>query len=241
MRSSVRLFVLGFGAALVAMVAAPAATAASAAAPNAQDKAFMTANAQTNLAEISLANLALTHTQTIDVRNLATALLKGHQKAQQELVRVAKAVRFTLPSAPNVTQQSQAARLSKVAPYDFDKSWLTVEQQGHLTSIKNTQAEIEHGSDPTVLAYAKKYLPVAQMHLGLINQTIKGTHVAAAPIAPPGKLNPTPTAVITTGQLAHGAKTHASSDAPWLIGVTVLIALAVGGGMLRVRQSMSKD
>src|SRR5579875_1432873 len=186
MRSSARLLLLGAGAVLIAVVTAPAATAAAAAtAPNAQDKAFMTANAQTNLAEISLSNLALKHTQNIDVRNLAVTLLKGHQKAQQQLAQVAKAVHFALPSSPSLAQQSEVVRLSTVAPYDFDKSWLVAEQNGHLTSIKNTQTEIEHGSDPAVLAYAKTYLPVAQMHLGLVNQTINGTHVAAAPVPPP--------------------------------------------------------
>lgn len=229
------LAVLG-PAVLLGALAPPAAAATV----TAQDKAFMTANAQTNLAEISLSQLALKRTQTIGVRNLATTLMIAHRKAQTQLTDTARAVGFTLPTKPNATQLAQAAKLGTTPVLDFDKTWLTVEQQGHVLSIKNTQTEIQQGSDPAVVSYARSYLPTARMHLGLINAAIKGTHVSAAPVAPPTPLHASPAAVVTAGQLAHGAKTHPSSDAPWLIGALVLLLIIAGGGLMRLRFSMSK-
>jgi putative membrane protein len=215
--------------------AAPPATAA--AAPSAQDKAFMTSNAQTNLAEIAAAKIALSRSHSPDIRNLATTMLADHQKAQRELESAARSAGFTLPTAPNPTQQAQAGQLQSVSTLDFPKTYLQIQAQGHLASIKATETEIRSGSDPAVVAYAKTYLPVAQMHLGMVNQAIKGTHVDVAPVTAPA-LSPAPTAVVTTGPLAHHAKASASSDVGWLIGLAALIFLGIVALGLGLRRSM---
>jgi putative membrane protein len=201
-----------------------------------QDKAFMTSNAQTNLAEISAAKLALAKAGQ-EWHDLASKILHDHQTAQKELHQAARSTGFTLPSRPNATQLAQAKRLQAMGSAGFVAAFLQAQANGHRLSIKNTQAEIRNGSDPAVVAYAKKYLPVAESHLAMVNQAIVGGHFAATPAAPPSPISGSPSAVVTTGPLAHNAKASASSDEGWLIGLAVLIVLVIGGLLLRLRRS----
>jgi putative membrane protein len=223
------------GAGLCALItAAPAA-----AAPSTQDKTFMTADAQANLAEISLAKLALQRTQTIDVRNLATTLLTDHQKAQTQLADTAQAVGFTLPTTPNAAQLTDARELKVVPTLDFNKAWLGAEVSGHKLAIKNAQTEIRKGTDPRVIAYAKTALAMVQTHLGLVNETIQGTHADVPVATPPPALSTPASPVVSTGPLANGAKTSGSSDVGWLIGLLVVVLLGGAALVLRLMKSAS--
>lgn len=140
-------------------------TAFAATAPSAADKTFVTANEQTNLAEITLGNLALAHSSSSDVKQLAQKTLSDHQVAQTKLKKVAADLGLTLPTAPNATQQAQAAQLKGLSGSSFDQLYLRDQVAGHKLSITGTNTEISTGSSSSVVTYAKGYLPVAQMHL----------------------------------------------------------------------------
>lgn len=152
-------------AAIGTMLISPAVAAGASVAPSAQDTAFLQANAQTNLAEIALGNLALEKSQHQQTRNLATTTLRDHQAAQANLQTLADQLGVTLPTAPNPTQQKAAAMLRAEAGTQFDLDYAMVQVVGHRASIADTNAEINHGSTRDVISYAHGYLPVATMHL----------------------------------------------------------------------------
>jgi predicted outer membrane protein len=142
-----------------------AADAASTTKPSTQDVTWMTANAQTDLAEISLGTLVASKSTNADTRSLAKVTKSQHKAALAKLTTIAKGLHVTLPTSPNTTQLAQATALKKLSGMDFNKTYDLDQIQGHVLSISQTGTEIAKGDNAKVVSFAKYYLPVAQMHL----------------------------------------------------------------------------
>ena len=125
----------------------------------------MTQNAQTDLAEIKLAILVQQKGTTTQARSLAQRTSSDHQQALTKLRSLARTLNVTLPSVPNAQQRSMASALSAQSGSAFDISYLKGQVAGHEQSIAQTETELSSGSDSQVVAFAKSYLPIAQMHL----------------------------------------------------------------------------
>lgn len=172
MNTLARRIACGIAAMAVAGAAALGAAGSAAADTNDQDLAFIQANAQTNLAEITLGELALERAQYDSTRELAQMTLTDHQAALGKLQGVAADLGVTLPDAPNAEQQSQAATLKATDTADFDAAYAQIQVAGHQKSIAATNAELAGGSDASVLAYAEGYLPVATHHLEMAQDVV---------------------------------------------------------------------
>lgn len=204
---------LAAGVVLSAQVAlAPTSLAAA----NPTDQSFATKNEQTNLAEITIGQLALQRATSTAVKDLATKTIADHKSAQSKLQTLAKSLNISLPTAPNAQQQSQAAQLKSVSSTDFDSTYLQIQLAGHQLSIADTNTEITGGSDTGIVSYAKGYLPVAQMHLNMTQQDLAALGLPTG--APAG----------SGGQARTGQRTD-TTEAMVLGGVAVLL---IGGGVL---------
>jgi putative membrane protein len=204
--------------ATVAVLATSAIIGAGAAqaAPSSQDSAFLADNEQTNLAEQTIGAIALQRGQDSATKDLAQKTVTDHQAAQAKVTGVAQALSVTLPTTPNATQQAQAAQLKAVSTSGFDLAYAQIQVAGHQLSIANTQKEISSGSDPSAIAYAQYYLPVAQMHLQMAQAEVSA--LGGDPNAVPAG---------TGGTAASGNTDHRG----WEIGIgsgAVLIALGFG-------------
>lgn len=187
----------------------------------------MKSNEQVNLAEITIGKLALQRAKSAAARSLATKTISDHEAAKTKLTALAATEHVTLPSAPNATQQSQAATLKSVSAGKFDLTYLQIQVAGHNLSIAATNTEISTGSDAPTVAYAKYYLPVATMHLKMARDAI-------------ATLGGEPTGV-PAGTGGHAATTSATTirDA-WTGGAAgILLALLGGFGLLRRRRTGS--
>jgi putative membrane protein len=222
----------------VAVLALVVPTSAAAASPSAQDASFMKSNAQTNLAEISGASIALARSGTRTVRSLVQMIETDHQKAQSQLTALAHSLGFTVPSKPNSFELREAKTLKTASAETFDATYLQVQLQGHRASISNTQAEIDHGTDSRVVRFAKSYLPVAEKHLRMVSQAIAAERSGPAGVATPqSRPADVSSPVVTTGPLANGAKRKPSNDMWWLIGLGIVIMLGIGALLLRLKTS----
>ena len=162
-----RLAVLAVAAAAVLLpvgMGAPA-SAATLAAPSEVDTTFLQANAQTNLAEITLGTIVESRGASDATLALAEKTKADHQAALTKLQALAQELQVTLPTEPNATQQAAAAQLQSASDDEFDLTYAQIQVAGHQLSIANTNTELASGSDESVQAYASGYLPVAQMHL----------------------------------------------------------------------------
>jgi putative membrane protein len=183
------------GIAVIAISAALSVSGASVAvaAPSSQDTDYITANGQTNLAEITIGQLALQRAQNDATRDLAQMTLTDHRAALTKLQGVAAQLGVPVPTEPNAEQKKNAATLESVDDGSFDLTYSQIQVAGHQKSIAATNQEISAGSDPAVIDYAKGYLPVATMHLQMAQDALaaSGGTPSAVPAGSGGLAAPT--------------------------------------------------
>jgi putative membrane protein len=150
----------------------PIASASAAGGVSAQDSAFMVANAQSNLAEISLGQLGQQRGQDAATKQLAAVTLADHQRLQTQLEGIAKTAGVTLPTTPNAMQLQVAATLTATPAASFDLAYAQAEVTGHQMAISAANTEIQTGSDSAVIGYANGYVPVATMHLNMATDEV---------------------------------------------------------------------
>jgi putative membrane protein len=207
-----------------------AASAQAAETLSAQDTSWAQSNAQTDLAEITIGQIAMQRAQHQNTIELAQVTMSDHEKALAQLKGVAAQVGITLPTTPNATQQSQAAELKTVPSGQFDATYDSLQIQGHEQSISQTQTEIAEGSNSAVKDFAMSYLPVAEKHLQMAE---------ADSAALSGTTGDAPGVSAGTGGMAA---TRPADDAPWLAlgAVGVLLMAGTGAAGLRRRVSVTR-
>jgi putative membrane protein len=166
-------------AALAVVLLGPAAMA-SATTPDQghvsqQDKAFLVAAHQSNLAEIATGKLADQKGASKQVRELGRMLVTDHTKLDADLVKVAKKLGVDLPSQPNAEQRKFAAELKRLSGKAFDRAWVAGQLDGHCKAKANGAKEIAKGSNKDAVTVAKTSAPVIEHHLMEL-QDIKGSH-----------------------------------------------------------------
>src|SRR3984885_12211871 len=119
-----------------------AANAAATTKPSTQDVTWMMANAQTDLAEISLGTLVASKSTNAGTLSLAKLTKSQHKLALAKLSTLAKGLHVTLPTSPNATQLKQANQLKKLSGLTFDKTYDQDQIAGHVLSISQTNTEI---------------------------------------------------------------------------------------------------
>jgi putative membrane protein len=216
--------VLG-GSLLAGSPAANAATVRAAAGTvSAQDTTWAQSNAQTDLAEIAIGQIAEQRAQHSATKMTAQMTMSDHQKALSELKTVASQAGITLPAAPNATQQAQAAQLKSVSASQFDATYDSIQVKGHELSISQTQAELSNGSSAAVKKFAGVYLPVAQKHLRMAESDY--SQLTGGGSGMPG---------VSAGTGGMAA-TPPADDAPWLTAGAAGIVLLAGTGAFGLRR-----
>jgi len=147
-----------------------------------QDRKFIQAASQGNLAEVQTGKLALQKSHDAGVKQVAQHLINDHTKAQQQLATLARSLNVTVPSSPNSEQKAIYQKWSKLSGTAFDNSYLHGELQDHVKTINLFQKEIKAGSNSSVKAYAQQTLPALASHESHLKQVAqqKGNSKTAA-------------------------------------------------------------
>jgi len=127
------------------------------------------------LTEIKASELAASHSQNKRVTFLAKMMVADHNKAGDILKKIEANNAITGKDAISAAHNQTIEELSKKSGIDFDKAYLQAMIKDHenavLLFINATQIK-----DSTLRVFAKKTLPVIQMHLDsarVINKDIK--------------------------------------------------------------------
>jgi len=145
---------------------------------SAQDRMFMDEASQINLAEISLGRYVQAHGTTRTARDLGASYAHDHAGAQVSLGRLASRLHVTLPRSPGAQLKSVAAHVEAQTGRSKDVAFLKASVSGHKAAIAVFKKEESAGSNPSVKAYAARYLPMLQTHLRLAEHAESVLHVS---------------------------------------------------------------
>jgi predicted outer membrane protein len=158
----------------VACSSGTAAHTAAAGSPSADggDQAWLAAVHQANLAEIRAGELARSKGGTAAVRNAGAMLVTDHVASDNQVTRVAKSLKLTLPKSVAPADAEAASRLGNETGAAFDHDFVSTMMTGHQKLIAKTQSELSKGTVPQIRQLAQTTLPVLQKHLATLRQAV---------------------------------------------------------------------
>lgn len=131
---------------------------------------FATNAADASLAEINLANLAISKTNNADVKAYANMMLKDHGAANDELMALAKSKNVNLPMSMSSVHQKQRDELAEKSGSEFNKAYLDLMEKEHVKVLAFMEHEAREGTDPDLKAFASKNVPVINAHLNAVRK-----------------------------------------------------------------------
>jgi putative membrane protein len=162
-------------ATLAGCATAPTNTAAvpvrTAAPPSDQDKAWMWAVHEGNLAEVQAGRLAQGKGTTKEIKAIGGMLVEDHTKLDIQVTDAASKLGIRLPTSPSAEQRAELVRLRKATGKDFDEDFLAGMTKEHKAAIAATHKEISEGSSPAVVGLAKAAEPELQKHLDALRRS----------------------------------------------------------------------
>lgn len=189
---------------------------------NAQDRAFLAAAHQSNLAEIQAGTLAQQKATEQATKELGAKWIADHTKLDGSLRAVATKLGVTLPTAPNAEQRAAAARLTAASGAAFDKLWFELQMDGHMKTMAVGEKQVAGGNEAEVVALAKAAGPVIMEHGRLLDEN--ATEVGAAPSA------------VDAGTGGQAAQERRSVLLAGAVAATGLLLVAVSALTLRRRR-----
>lgn len=163
---------------------------------SAQDMLFAARNAEGNLAEVTLATLALEKSKNAGVREVAQAIIQGHGMDQTDLLRIARAKGMTTPPMLSATHMAVYNALKKAKKDKFDAMYISGQLDDHENTIALYATQIANGQDADLKAHATQFLPDVVGHTIMIYNVarmVKAPGIEVRPMMPPIPPGVTPT------------------------------------------------
>lgn len=207
-----------------------------------QDQLFVVRAAEGNLAEITLAQLALQKSKTPGVRNVAQTIIQGHSQAQTDLMTLMRGKGMMMMPMLSPTHMAVQSALQKAKKAGFDKMYMAGQTDDHENTIALFQSEVMNGTDADLKAYASKYLPDIVGHTIMIYTVAKQVGAPGSemrPATPPVPPGVTPTMMPMPGMA--GGMMGAGGMAPMNGTMAPMAGMAppMNGNPLAPRNSMS--
>jgi putative membrane protein len=161
-----RLPVVGLLACLFVLLAPVPAGAQGAV--NDQDRAFLVAAHQSNLAEIAAGQAAQAQATTEEVREHGQRFIVDHTALDADVTRVAAALGVQLPATPSPEQEASLAAVTAQQGAAFDAAWTQQQIASHEASLALGQTELAAGSNAEVKGLATAAAPVVESHLAML-------------------------------------------------------------------------
>lgn len=131
------------------------------------DKAFLQDAAESGIAEVELGRLAKKKAASPEVKMLGEHLVKDHEKANTELMALAKSKGVEIKAEPNAAQKKTIAAFEKQEGAAFDKEFQAQAVKDHKKSVALFEKAAKSATDTEIKAWAEKTLPVLKQHLAM--------------------------------------------------------------------------
>jgi putative membrane protein len=130
-----------------------------------EDQMFVTLAVKDGQAEVNLATLAQTKAGSEQTRTLASELRADHDRANAELMAIARRKGIAVDPAPGDEQRQVATKLADLTGTDFDRAYTDEMMQAHQRAMQLFEDFSHTGSDPELKAFAARVLPTLRHHL----------------------------------------------------------------------------
>jgi len=132
--------------------------------PDQPDTSYVSQTTYINLGEVDAGNLAIQRSSNTAVKSFGEMLVNDHQKAQTDLMNIAKNAGYDLPAETDQEHKDLLSMLQTLNGPAFDSAFIYTMLQGHDKAIMVQQNEMQTGSDQALKDYAAGILPVITMH-----------------------------------------------------------------------------
>jgi putative membrane protein len=126
---------------------------------------FMVDAAELSLKEIKLGNLAQSKGTNKQIKDLGKMMVSDHTKSLDELKKLAKEKKVTLPESLTEKGIEDHDKLSEKSGRDFDKKYSEMMVDGHEDAIKKFEKCGEDCTDSQLKNWVTQTLPTLRNHL----------------------------------------------------------------------------
>jgi putative membrane protein len=182
-------FAMSAGLLTAAAVASPARGATARPATltvSEQDRAFMAAAAQANIAELSISkNVELRVAEPLN--SVAARYVSDHTTALAALRQLAAGIGVPIPASPSAQQLAEANQIESQSGHNLNVAFAQASVIAHEQAIVLFRLEVARGSNWKVKDYASAAMPTLNMHLTMAQQAASelGVSVAEMPQGAP--------------------------------------------------------
>jgi putative membrane protein len=134
----------------------------------ADDIAFFARAAESGRKEMQAARDAQPLLSDPELKQLAEAVARHHEEANERLTRLAETKGWPLPAA-----DVDAAPSGGAASAEFDERWTDEMIAGHERSVALYRAQAQGGEDKDLRKYARDTLPTIEQHLDMLRRMQK--------------------------------------------------------------------
>lgn len=129
------------------------------------DRDFLTQQFLSNQAEMELADMAQQRASNEQVKEYAKQLREDHERANEELRRIADQSQVTLSTEMDTAHRQTTDRLRGLSGQQFDKEFLKQSVEAHQQAIERYQQMAQQATSPELKTYISSQLPMLQQHL----------------------------------------------------------------------------
>jgi putative membrane protein len=132
------------------------------------DKDFVAKAASGGMFEVKSSELAVDRARSEVVKTFARRMIKDHGAANKGLTDLAKKAGFDVPTSMNDKHQKLYDSLREATA--FDRQYIKDQVAAHAEAIALFNAEVKHGKNADLRAWAKKTLPTLREHQMMIRK-----------------------------------------------------------------------
>ena len=129
------------------------------------DKDALHKMANGNLGEVQLAKLALTNSESQDVKDFAQKMIDDHGKANEDLIAIGKAHGTDYTPKLSSTETLTFDKMRALKGSTFDANYIKHAVADHTDDVKEYQKDAKTVKDADLLAYVEKTTPIVEDHL----------------------------------------------------------------------------
>ena len=139
---------------------------ASAATAGRTTQGYVSNAAEGDLYEVQAAEIAMTKSNSPQIKELAAMIKKDHTAAAAEMMQaVRSAPDATIPPKLDERRQGFLDNLKQAPADQFDKVWLTQQEAAHEEALTLHRTYADAGDNAALKAHAAKTAPIIEKHL----------------------------------------------------------------------------